>query len=132
MGEAGRPTICTPGMIDEVCRHLEQGCSIRTTCKIVGVSMETWSNWQHRGADGEEPFATFVERTTKATGAGIGSLVTVMHKAAQSGDWRAAQALLDRMHPDISSTRTEHTGPEGGPIQVIVSPGLLADIPDDE
>jgi hypothetical protein len=40
--------------------------------------------------------------------------------------------MLERMDPDNFSRRTEVTGKEGGPIQVIVSPGLLADLPDDE
>jgi hypothetical protein len=59
------------------------------------------------------------------------SLVKTVRTAAQS-DWRAATWMLERMDPDNFSRRTEVTGKEGGPIQVIVSPGLLADLPDDE
>lgn len=39
-------------------------------------------------------------------------------QAAQGGDWRAGQALLKLLYRDEFADRIEHTGKEGGPVEV--------------
>ena len=127
----GRPIECTEAITDEICRWLAQGCSIKATCKIVGIHQDTFFAWRTRGEAGEEPFASFSERITREVGTGLASRLS---KVIHAGDWRADAWMLERMHPDEFGKRTEITGKDGGAVevQVIVSPGLLADIPDDE
>jgi hypothetical protein len=115
MAERGRPIECTEAMAVEVCSWLAKGCSIKATCKIVGIPQETFFNWRKRGADGEEPFASFSERVTRAIGDGLAGRVS---NIAGAGDWRADAWMLERMHPDEFGKRTELVGKDGGPVQV--------------
>jgi len=127
---AGRPTDCTPTTTAAVCEALKLGLSIRAACDNAGISQASYHEWRSRADEGA-PFSDFAEETTRARKAGRMSLVKTVRQAAQS-DWRAATWMLERMDPDNFSRRTEVTGKEGGPVQVIVSTGLLADLPDDE
>jgi hypothetical protein len=127
---AGRPTDCTPTTTAAICEALKLGLSIRAACDSAGINQSSYFEWRSRADEGP-PYSEFSEETTRARRAGRMSLVKTVRTAAQS-DWRAATWMLERMDPDNFSRRTEVTGKEGGPIQVIVSPGLLADLPDDE
>jgi len=111
----GRPIECTEAITDEICRWLAQGCSIKATCKIVGIPQETFFAWRKRGEAGDEPFASFSERITREVGAGLSARLS---KVIHAGDWRADAWMLERMHPDEFGKRTEITGKDGGPVEV--------------
>lgn len=111
----GRPTECDEAITNEICGWLAKGCSIRATCKIVGLSLQSWTDWKRRGETGEEPFARFLERTTRAIGEGLAGRVS---NIAGAGDWRADAWMLERMHPDEFGKRTELVGKDGGPVQI--------------
>ena len=128
----GRPTDCTEAMTDEVCEWLSKGCSIRATLKIVGLTMETWSEWKKKGTAGELPYAAFVDRATRALGEGVARRV---RNIASAGDWHADAWMLERMHPDEFGKRTEITGANGGPVEVhnvtaLIDAELAARTPD--
>lgn len=128
----GRPIECTEALIADICAHLSQGRSQRVTCKIVGISQQTWANWKHRGEDGEAPFDLFLERTTRASAEGHSRLLEHIEAAAPK-DWRAAGWLLEHMDPETYARRTEVTGKDGGPIeaQVVIAPALLDALADE-
>lgn len=128
----GRPTDCTPEVTEIVCRELRLGLSIASACAAANIDKATYHRWIARGDEGP-PFGDFRDATTKARSEGTRGLEHTVRKAAV-GDWRAAAWMLERRAPEDWSKRTEITGKDGGAVevQVIVSPGLLADIPDDE
>lgn len=128
----GRPTDCTPEVTEIVCRELRLGLSIASACAAAGITKTSYYEYHQRASEGP-PFSVFAAATTKARSEGTRGLEHTVRKAAV-GDWRAAAWMLERRAPEDWSKRTEITGKDGGAVevQVIVSPGLLADIPDDE
>lgn len=115
-----RPTDCTPELTELVCNELRAGFSILMTCEYCNIGVSTYHEWRQRGEAGEEPFAAFTDKTTRARIAGKRQLVAVVRKAAHEGDWRAAERMLAQQYPEEWSKRTEITGAAGGPVQVEV------------
>lgn len=68
-GEAiakGRPLELTPALIDEMESALMDGQPIKRVCRGSGITYQTFRNWCLRGREGEEPFASFLDRIKKA------------------------------------------------------------------
>lgn len=63
-------------------------------------------------------YVHFVMEVTRARGASVVELTTLMRHAARE-DWRAADRLLQLIEPEtfLPKTKVEHTGAGGGPIQ---------------
>ena len=115
--QAGRPTDCTPEVVETICAELRAAMTIKTACSQAGVSVTTYHNWLHRGEAGEEPFLGFLKAVTRAKEDGIRALAGTIRKEAVT-DWRAAAWMLERRDPDEWSRRTELTGKSGGPVEV--------------
>ena len=119
----GRPTKLTPDLQAAVCRHLASGCYVCTACELVGISEKTLSNWKQRGADGEEPFVSFVQALKEAE-AKAEERAVLLVQAAMPNDWKAAMTWLERKFPDRWSRneKREIMGKGGGPVQVATVP----------
>lgn len=76
--KVGRPTLCTPAVVDELIDALQTGMSIKGACNCAGISTETYYDWLSRGETGQQPFADFLTRATQARGKGERALVTAM------------------------------------------------------
>lgn len=58
-GRGGRPTKCTPEVIEIIRAELAKGSS-RTLCaKLAGIDMNSFADWIKRGDAGEFPFSDF-------------------------------------------------------------------------
>jgi hypothetical protein len=55
----GRPTKCTPELIEALSQKIRKGLPIRTSCLLVGIGESTYHEWMGRAEAGEEPFVTF-------------------------------------------------------------------------
>ena len=121
----GRPTDCTPEVTERVCRDLRAGLTVASACHSGGISTSSYCDWRVRGESGEEPFAGFLDATTRAISEGSRSLELVIRKAA-TVDWRAAHLILKCRHPTEWGNRLEHTGRGGGPIEVKTTTDLTA------
>lgn len=60
-GRGGRPTKCTPEVIEFVRTELAKGTSRTQAARMAGIDEESARVWMQRGAAGEEPFLAFLE-----------------------------------------------------------------------
>ncbi len=112
-------------LIEDVSLYLEKGMSVQGACGLIGVTYSTFLRWMGRGAEGEEPFATFLERVEEARAKAEWSHVQTIDKARTLPpgeiDWKASQFWLQtarREHGWGQTVRQEVTGADGGPVKV--------------
>lgn len=116
---AGRPTICTPAMIERVRTAIEEGNYMQTVADLVGIHRTTLYKWLDRGEAGEEPYQTLLHVTREALAKAELNAVRLIKEAGSgwserkvetSGDsntvtiterrdWRAAAWFLERRFP---------------------------------
>ena len=112
-----RPHECTEETTKAICDALVMTGSITAACDDAGITTQCYYNWRKRGEEGEDPFVSFLDRTTVARRAGKRALINTVRVAAKK-DWRAAAWMLERVDPDGWSKRTELTGRAGTPVEV--------------
>jgi len=61
-----RPTSLTPELQAALCEQVRHGMYLEPACALVGISKASVYDWKKRGADGEEPYATFLDALEKA------------------------------------------------------------------
>jgi hypothetical protein len=120
----GRPTACTPELTERICEDLRRGLTFKMACEGAGIVADTGHEWIRRGEVDRQhgrtasPYAGFAAATSRARSDCLASLVSTVRTAAVT-DWRAAAWMLERRDPDGWSRRTEVSGPDGAPIQVV-------------
>ena len=116
----GRRTKLNPDLQNQICEVLRAGNYIDAACAYVGISEQTYYDWAKRGEQGEPLYAGFLEAVTKARSEAELRNVTLINRAAQSGQWQASAWFLERSHPRKwgRMQKLELTGSEGGPIEV--------------
>jgi hypothetical protein len=86
----GRRRRITEAVATDIYRHLANGLSIRTTCRILGVGEKTFFTECQRNS-------AFRTETDCAREKGVARLVL---KIQNHDDWRGAAWLLERMFPE--------------------------------
>lgn len=132
----GRKTLLNPERQKAIITMLEAGGYVDEACQAVGIDESTYYNWLKRGKDEEDrinagiaptpketPFFEFFKAVRQAQAEGIMSHLMNIDHHAKNGTWQASAWILERKQPRKWGRfdRTEHTGPQGGPIQVNVS-----------
>ena len=107
--EPGRPTLCTPEMVDALVARVRAGVPINRACGAAGISQTTFYEWMRRAESGEEPYAQFADRVTIAKNQTCADLAEVITTAAMEGDVKAAQWYLERADRHNWSKATETT-----------------------
>ena len=116
----GRPTKCTPEMIDRICSHLENGINIKTTCELVGIDESTFSRWRNRGQsaieefgddpeaipESEMPFCRFCKRIKRARAKAKATSLKAIRDAGDKGSWKAHAWYLERSFSDEFSKKS--------------------------
>jgi hypothetical protein len=113
----GRPTLCTPEVIEAYCKGVRQHLPQHLCAAAAGVSADAVQSWARRGAAGEEPYATFVVEVGRAKAKAAALLTGRISKASKRPtEWRAALALLKQAHlgAPLASTPTGPGGPGAG------------------
>lgn len=118
MAGEGRPTDCTPELIERAGDLLAGGHPVRAMCRALRISPTSHYKWMERGEEGEQPFADYVN----AVRAGMSTAETIALQAVRAAipsDFRAATWWLEHvMQEDYGKQRMEVTGANGGPVQV--------------
>ena len=112
---------------------LRHGDFIDDACAYSGISEDTFYRWQREGAElhrrldrgetlteEEEQIRKMSETIKEAELLGQHAALAVIQRAANSGTWQAAAWFLERRNKKWSN-RTELTGPNGAPINVVNS-----------
>lgn len=96
-----RHTALTPEVHTAIVRAVKTGVTRKAAAYIGGVSDRTLRTWVERGAEGEEPFATFADDLAEAESEVEQAMTaTVLHCAVKKKDWRAAQLWLEKRVPE--------------------------------
>ena len=144
---AGRPTDCTPEIIERVAALVRAGNYVSIACGEAGICEKTYYNWLEWGAESKEPFATFLQSVTRAERTAEATAVAQLRQAGQDhrtrdgevevrveqpdgsvnvytetwvqGDWRAIAEYLKRRHTDRwgDKQRTEVVGDKRNPVE---------------
>lgn len=129
LGRVGRPSLLDDDVANNVVTMLRAGNYLTVATRAAGIGMQTFRDWLKRGESSktaDAPYRDFRARVERARAEGEARMVSVIARAAQSGDWRAALALLEREFPD-----------RWGPVSVRVReieppPELDVPVPDDD
>lgn len=113
MSKKGRPSKRTPEIDKVIEEALRLGSTRRAACACAGISEDTFAIWLKRYSD-------FSDLVNRVEGEVERRMAATIIKAANDGDYRAALEWLKRRRPadwgDVS--KHEHTGPDGGAIQL--------------
>lgn len=90
-----RPIKLTPEVHERICALVRAGNFRETASAAAGIDARTLRNWLRRGAEGEEPFATFSTDLDEAETVAEARNVAIIGAAAKD-DWRAAAWWLER------------------------------------
>ena len=118
MAGEGRPTDCTPDLIQRAGDLLAKGHPVRAMCRALRISPTSHYNWTERGDAGEQPYLDYVN----AVRVGMSTAEAIALNAVRDAipkDFRAATWWLEHvMQEDYGKQRMEVTGANGGPVQV--------------
>lgn len=106
----GRKTVLTPDVQDKIISALSSGAFKKHAANAAGVGERTMNEWLRRGAEGEEPFATFAHEVDVAIARDALRNQAVISQAAvgkAAGDWKAAAWNLERKFPRLYGRAAE-------------------------
>ncbi len=103
------------------------GATYELAARYAGFDDSTFRRYM---SDDRPEFQAFRAAVWQAEAEGVQALLARIHTAAAT-DWRAAAWILERRHPDDYGrvTRTQVSGPDGGPVPVgcvVIVPGTAA------
>jgi hypothetical protein len=98
LAKLGRPTKFSLEIQTKIFRALMGGSFVVPACIYGGISHTTYKQWMARGADGEEPFASFrsvIHEAIAQREVGYAAQIT----AEGARDWKAASWMLTHRYP---------------------------------
>ena len=101
-----RPAKLTPELTREITAYISDGNSPTISATLVGISPSTYFSWMSKGSNQEPRFMEFSESIERAKAQSIVNRVAYISRAADSGHWRAAAWLLERIAPESFGTHS--------------------------
>ena len=115
-------TKLTPETLKLLVQGIKLGASFKDTAAFAGISEDTFYAWMRKGRESNRGlYRAAYLAIERAKGVGSVTLLAMIEKAAQQGDWRAAAWKLERRLPEEFGRQrvdVRHSGPNGGPMQV--------------
>lgn len=115
----GRPTECTPEVTAKVCEAIREGMYLEHAGPLVGVTYTTICNWRTWGAEGREPYASFLDAVKEAEAVFVQDNLGAIRGAQGGKDaapWTNRAWLLERRMPRLygrTVQEVEHSGTVG-------------------
>lgn len=115
----------TTALIDQISTLVSDGVPLEVAAKASGISSRTYYRWFKRGEEAKTGlYCQFWQSLTRAKASSEARLISVVTRAADNGEWRAAIALLERLYPDrYARHRQSRTGSQeaqSGPWRFVV------------
>jgi len=114
-GKRGRWTKRSPQVEREILDALHNGSTQKDAAEAAGVTWETFHSWRKQDPDFLQAVARAEAECARTMAARIRQEATV-----SGGDWRAAMEWLKRRRREDWTERTELTGAQGAPLEVVV------------
>lgn len=127
----GRPTKLDEETKKRITNALRVGATRRDAVMSAGIYYQTFLNWLERGKKARESgrkniYLDFLESVEQAEAEARLRFTTVIAKAAQDGDWRAAIEFLKRRDRENWGDNYDVTS-GGEPLRIVVRWGDFAD-----
>ena len=125
----------TPELQDCVVQNIENGNYVNVAAQCAGIDRSTHTRWMGKGRadtnNGQDTiYSAYFQAVTTARAKAEATNVFVI-KEATHNTWQAAAWWLERTFPDRwgrrDRTSIEHTGKNGGPIEVGMDLSKLSD-----
>lgn len=94
----GRPTRCTPEVVDRLVKLVKIGVPTAVACRTEGLGKATMHRWRVEAAAGVEPYASLIAQLQVAQSQAAAQITMQLVKASQR-DWKAAAWWLERRVP---------------------------------
>ena len=95
-----RPTKLTPELTREITSYIQDGNTPTISATLVGISPSTYFDWMSKGSNQQPGFMEFSESIKRACAQSTVNQVAHISRVADSGNWRAAAWMLERMAPE--------------------------------
>lgn len=115
--DGGRPHLLEKHR-EEILEYARDGMSVKDCAGIAGVTKNTLYNWLEEDED-------FFHAFTRARSAGAHSLREAVLYEDNGYDTSGARFLLERSHGYTKKEEIEHTGKDGGAIEINVSNSII-------
>src|SRR5256885_101069 len=94
-----RPSKLIKRTADRLIEAISKGATYDLACKFAGISFQTFLNWRERAqSENSGMFVELFERLERAEGEAAARWLSVIDNAANEGDVKSAQWLLERRH----------------------------------
>ena len=108
--QRGRRCKLTPDLRARLIALVAKGVPLSHACHAVKICYQSFLNYQSR-------FPDFREELEEAVATAIDKRLQIVTEAAEKGDVKAAQWLLEHLHPQhFAKSRIEVTGADGQPL----------------
>ncbi len=123
--KVGRKPALTKEIQDKICELVRAGNYYNVACAYVGIGTSTFWRWMERGEEQDTGMYKEFRGAVEKAKAHSEAYAVAMVKSAMPSNWAAAMTYLERKSPKRwgRHERHEHTGADGGPIQV----GMVTD-----
>lgn len=89
-----------PKITDEIIKicaeNIRLGLTYTASAKAIGVTYQTWKNWEKLGAQGKEPYAKWYIEIQKAESGLMRDCLESVRMSMKLGDVKSAMFLLER------------------------------------
>jgi hypothetical protein len=116
-------------LINEIAQLIREGNYIETTCRVVGISSQSYRTWKKRGAESRSGiYRRFYEAIDQSEAKAESTYLGIIKDAANGKTWQAAAWYLERRYPDRWGRRQFTDITSGGkPLQKIDATQLTDD-----
>lgn len=111
-GLMGRPSVLTKDVHVELVAYARKGVPRSVAAKACRISKNVIRNWETRGEEGEEPYATFIAEYNQAAAEFRIDLIEAIRNAkpalvgvSGADPWQAQAWLLERLDPENFSQK---------------------------
>lgn len=98
----GKPTSWTPEVQAVIVEAIRRGNYKVTACALAGIHRDTLNDWEHRGARGDEPYASFLAELQRAEADAETGLLEEIRTAEGGKDatpWQSRAWVMERRWP---------------------------------
>ena len=88
-----------PYLIESMAKDAKKGLSKRSIMARAGLSVVTWTAWEHKAAQGEQPYLLWYQMMMYAVSSVEEDLIENIKLAGMS-DWKASKWLLEQLNKD--------------------------------
>lgn len=101
----GRRTKLTEGVSRILVEAVRKGVPVEIACQKARIGTTTYYEWQKRGEEGKEPYASFLGDLKEADADFVEEAMDNLRASALSGNDRAAMFMLRVRHPEHFSEK---------------------------